>query len=174
MLEQPDHQMIVDGPPSADPGTPAKLMQHPRVRGALAMGQMSEATPGSLLGQQAHDPVEAVRRRQRGEQMHPPQLRRAETATTPHAPAPGQQLVDLSIGHVSRKPFQQLRCSNRRQVFKHDPSTTPSDPTCRFQSKKQHPTDATPSTHDTSAPFRNTLRRNISIGAHWFLAQHRR
>jgi hypothetical protein len=120
MLEQPDHQMIVDGPQSSDPGTPSKLMQHPRVRCALAMRKMSEATPGSLLGQQSHDSVETVRRRQRAEQMHPPQLSRAETATTPHAPTPGQQLIDERVGYMNGESFQQLRSSNWRQLFEHD------------------------------------------------------
>src|SRR6266550_9439214 len=118
---------------------------------------MRKATPCSLLSQQSHHSIVAVGASQRGEQMHPPHLCRAET-TSPANTAPSwKQLVDEVIWHIIRKPFQKLRGSNCRQVIAHGQRATLSDPTCRHYSLNPHFLDLTLSIPTTSLSFRNTL-----------------
>jgi hypothetical protein len=76
--------VFVDLPQSADPAALPKLVQHQNIGGGLAIGQVGKATPGPLLGQQAHQVVERVDRREHAQQMDAVQLGRTQVL----APAP--------------------------------------------------------------------------------------
>ena len=67
--QQWDQEVFVD---PAQPGHAQplpKLMQHPRLRQFIPIGQVGKATPSPLLGQQPHQLVEGVDGRQNTQQM---------------------------------------------------------------------------------------------------------
>jgi hypothetical protein len=66
--------LVVDSTQAADAASLPKLVQHPDIGHRLAIGQVGEATPGPLLGQQPHQMVESMDRGEHAQQMHPIQL----------------------------------------------------------------------------------------------------
>jgi len=103
----------------ADPGALPKLVPLPNIRHFLAIGQVGEATPSPLLGQQAHQVVESVDGRQHAQQMEPIQLRRTQLlASSPTAMA-RDQLVNEGVGDIRREQRQKLGGAGGGQVRVH-------------------------------------------------------
>lgn len=79
--EQPLQQMLIDPAQPAHADLLPKLVQHPHPRPLPT--QPDKPTPSRLFGQLRDDQIQRMRRRQQRQQMHPPQLRRAEGAAAP-------------------------------------------------------------------------------------------
>jgi len=78
--------MLIDLAQSAHSDLLAKLMQHPCARPMPT--QPTEPSPSGLFGQLRHHQVERMRGGQQRQQMHAPQLRRAEGTATPTSKLP--------------------------------------------------------------------------------------
>jgi hypothetical protein len=101
-------QVFIDGAQRRHPGTGAKLMQHPDIRGALPMRQPRKVPPSTLLRQQTDHGIKTVRRGQQGQQVYPPKLGGAEKMTRSWLRASGHERVDKWIRNKCRKRFQQF------------------------------------------------------------------
>jgi hypothetical protein len=77
------------------------------------MPQPGEGSPGALLGQQGAKQVERMDRRQ---QMHPPELRGAQSPTWAAHGADTPALVDKTVGNVWIQEFEQLVTAGHRKA----------------------------------------------------------
>jgi hypothetical protein len=91
----------------------AKLMQHPRPKQMAA--QAGKATPGGLFGQLGYQQVERVGWRQQGQQMHTPQLRRAQGTTVPARESVGPVTVNEVIRNIGCEKIEQVLGAGARQ-----------------------------------------------------------
>lgn len=103
--EQPRQQLLIDLAQSTDAHTFAKLMQHPRPRQMAA--QAGKATPGGLFGQLGDQQVERVGWSQQGQQMHTPQLRRAQGTTATAGESVGPVTVNKVIRSIGCEKIEQ-------------------------------------------------------------------
>jgi hypothetical protein len=115
--EQPLQQVLIDPAQSTHPDLLPKLMQHPHPRPLPT--QPAETTPGGLFRQLSHHQIERMRRSQRRQQMHAPQLGRTQSATTPTGGLALAHLVDESVGHIRRQQVQQAVGTGRRKIISH-------------------------------------------------------
>ena len=104
--EQPRQQLLIDLAQATDAHTFAKLMQHPRPRQMAA--QAGKATPGGLFGQLGDQQVERVGWGKQGQQMHTPQLRRAQGTTAPAGESIGPVTVNEVIWSVGCEKIEQV------------------------------------------------------------------
>ena len=106
--------MLIDFSQSTDSGSVAKLVQHPHVGHSVAIGQMGKLAPSPLLREHRHQQIEGMHWRQHTQQMHPPQLGRAQPALSALPAMRRQQLIDKIVGNVRGKFVEQLdRASGR-------------------------------------------------------------
>ena len=119
--------MFVDLPQSADPAALPKLVQHQNIGGGLAIGQVGKATPGPLLGQQAHQVVERVDRRKHAQEVDAIQLCRTQLLASAAPTMARRQLVDEGVGDIRREQFQKLRGPGRGQFRIHGPGGYPKE-----------------------------------------------
>ncbi len=103
--QQPPQEMLIDPPQRAHAHLSAKLMEHPR-RWQFAP-QAGELSPGGLFGQLCDQQIERMGGRQTRQQMHTPQLRRAQTVTSSAGESAGTQPGDKIIGHIVGELFEQ-------------------------------------------------------------------
>jgi hypothetical protein len=71
-----------------------KLMQHPRLRQVIPIGQVGKAAPGPLFGQHLDQQVKRMHGGQQRQQMHPPKLGGAKEPTPTAATQLRKFLVD--------------------------------------------------------------------------------
>jgi hypothetical protein len=91
-------QMLMDPAQPAHTDLLPKLMQHPHA-GPMPP-QPAEPAPDRLFGQLRHHQIERMRRSQQRQQMHAPQLRRAQSAPPPTGELARPQIVDEGAGHI--------------------------------------------------------------------------
>ena len=115
--------MLVDAPQSLHAQVGAELVEHPG--GGTVTPQPREPPPRRLLGQLCDEEIERTGRRQQRQQMHPPELRRAESVAATAGVLPWEELGDEVIGHVIVEHFEQRVSSNRRQSGCHAGTLTP-------------------------------------------------
>lgn len=109
--------MLVDAPQAAHAEVITELMEHPR-RGTTA-AQSRKPSPGRLLGQLRDDEVQRMGGSQEHEQMHAPELRRAQSVTATARAFTRAELGNAVIGHVRIQPFEQRARADRRQRWSH-------------------------------------------------------
>jgi len=80
-LHQRLEDRLVDLPQSHDAHEGAKGVEDANIGGAMAMAQPGKVSPTALFGQQLSQQVERMDRRQQRQQMHAPELGRAELPT---------------------------------------------------------------------------------------------
>ncbi len=99
-LDQRLEDHIVDLPQSHYAQMEAKGVQDAGVGHAMAMAEPGKAAPGALLGQHRREQIKRMHGRQQRQQMHTPELCRAELpAWTTHWPG-APMLVDEIVGNV--------------------------------------------------------------------------
>jgi len=81
----------------------------------MPMGQARKLAPSALFGQQGHQLVERMGRRQHRQQMHTPQLRRAQAPMRATAGSPVPVLVDELVWNVRIHERKKLRRAGRRK-----------------------------------------------------------
>jgi hypothetical protein len=113
--EQSLQQMLIDPPQPAHPDLLTKLLEHPDP-GPMPP-QPAESPPGRLFGQLPHHQVERMGRTQQSQQMHPPQLGRTQSATTPARKPPWTNIINESVGNIRGQQIQQaMRASGRENI----------------------------------------------------------
>jgi hypothetical protein len=96
-------QLLVDLPQTADTAALPKLVQHPHIGHGLAIGQEGKATPIPLLGQQAHQVVERMDRREHAQEVGAIQLGRTQLLAPASTAMAWHQLVDERVGNIRRE-----------------------------------------------------------------------
>lgn len=99
--------MLVDPAQTRHAQPLAKLMQHPRLRQSIPVGQMGKATPGSLFGQHLDQQIERVHRRPERQQLHPPKRGGTQEPTSAPTVRLRKLLVAPRIGNVGRESLAQ-------------------------------------------------------------------
>jgi hypothetical protein len=115
--QQTSEQVLVDAPQPLHAEVGAELVEHPG--GGTVTPQPCEPPPRPLLGQLRDEEIERTGRRQQGQQMHAPELRRTESVTATAGVFARQELRKEVIGHVIVESFEQCARSNRRQSGGH-------------------------------------------------------
>ena len=116
-LQQPSHQMLIDGAQCADSHTLSKLVEHPG-RGQRAP-QPGEASPRGLFGQLRHEEIERMSGGQYRQQMRAPQLSRTQRVPPPTRRLARTNLGDEVIGSVGTQQFKKMAGDDRRQNQTH-------------------------------------------------------
>jgi len=89
------------------------------------MGQTRKLAPSALFGEQGHQLVERMGRRQHRQQMDTPQLRRAQAPMRAPARSPVPVLVDEVVRNVRIHQRKKLRRAGRRKYRIHGPAGYP-------------------------------------------------
>lgn len=111
--QQTAEQVLVDAPQPLHAEVGAELVEHPG--GGTVPPQPCEASPRGLFGQLRDDEIQRMRGREQGEQMHPPELRRAESVAAATGVFARTEVGNEVIGHVSIQPLEQRLRADRRQ-----------------------------------------------------------
>jgi hypothetical protein len=88
---------------------------------------MGKAAPVSLLGQQPHQVVERVDRREHAQEVDAIQLCRTQLLASAAPAMAGPQLVDEGVGDIRREQLQKLRSPGRGQFRVHGPGGYPKE-----------------------------------------------
>jgi hypothetical protein len=136
----------------------AKLMQHPRLRQNIPVGQMGKATPGSLFGQHLDKQIVRVHGRQERQQMDPPKLGATKEPTSATSVRLRKLLVDPRIGNVGRESCEQSFGSGSRQQRIHGSQSYPKNSRASAAISPLHFLCISSSHFATSSEFPNTLK----------------
>jgi|SRR5208282_2614923 len=112
-MQQTPQQMPIDLAQAAHPRLLAKLVEHAR-RWPLA-AQPGKPSPDGLFGELRHEEVQRMSGGQPRQQMHPPELRRAQLMTAATRESARTKLGNEVVGNVIGKPLKQSVSANRRQ-----------------------------------------------------------
>jgi len=115
-LDQRLEDRLVDLPQSQNTHVGAKGVEDANIGCAMAMAQAGKIPPSPLLGQQLGQQVERVHRRQQWQQMHAPELGRAELPTRAAKGTYIPALVDEVVGNVWIEQIEQLAGAGHRQA----------------------------------------------------------
>ena len=115
--QQPPQKMLIDLPQSAHAHPPAKLMEHASRRDHTP--QAGKPAPGRLFRQLRDDEIERTRGGQPRQQMHAPQLRRAQNVTPTAGEIAGTELGDKVVRHIAGELFEQRVSADGRQKSCH-------------------------------------------------------
>jgi len=99
-LDQRLQDRFVDPPQSHHAQMEAKCIEDADVGHAMAMAQPGKAAPSALLGQHRREQIERMHRCQQRQQMHAPELGRAEPPPRATHRTSAPMLVDEIVGNV--------------------------------------------------------------------------
>jgi len=116
-MQQTAQQMLVDPAQPAHADLLAELGEHPRRR--WMSPQPGELSPRGLFRQLRHDQVQGVGGGQHRQQMHAPELSRAQVMPPPPGQSAWTKSGDEVIGHITRKQFEQGNSAHGRQRSHH-------------------------------------------------------
>jgi hypothetical protein len=116
-LDQRLEDRVVDLPQSHYAQMEAKGIQNTGVGNAMAMAEPSKAAPGALLGQQRREQIERMHRRQQRQQMHAPELRRAELPARAAHWTSAPMLVDEIVRNVWIQNVEQTTGAGHGKAF---------------------------------------------------------
>jgi hypothetical protein len=86
--------MMINGPEFHGVQAIAKLVQHLGIRQDALVGQPGEVSPGAVFGQELHEQVKRMHRRQEIEQQDSKQLRGPKQRTSASASLTREKIVD--------------------------------------------------------------------------------
>jgi hypothetical protein len=116
-LDQRLEDRFVDLPQSHHAQMEAKGIEDAHVGHTMAMAQPGKAAPSALLGQHRREQIERMHWRQQRQQMHTPELRRAELPARAAHRTGVPMLVDEIVGNVWIQNVEQTAGAGHRKAF---------------------------------------------------------
>lgn len=123
-MDQGLEDRFVDLPQSHHTQMEPKGIEDADIGHAMALAQPGEVTPSALLGQHRAEQIERVHWGQQCQQMHAPELGRAELPARAAHRTGAPMLVDEIVGNVWIQNVEQAAGAGQRKAF-HAPQGYP-------------------------------------------------